>query len=225
MIRAKQLSKTYGSRRLRHEALKQVDFDIETGQRVSIVGHSGSGKTTLLNLLAGLDQPSSGELVVDGQELSKLNQRSMARFRLETVGVVFQSFQLIPHRTAFQNVELPLVIGGESVASRRPKVQSALAQVGLADRSTHYPSQLSGGEQQRVAIARAIVNRPPVLLADEPTGNLDTNTTSEIMELLVDVVSACEASLLLITHDLNLASEFTQRQLRMQDGQLAEVNA
>lgn len=223
MIQAKQLHKTYGNRGSRFDAVNQVNLEIERGERVSIIGHSGSGKTTLLNLLAGLDRPSSGELVIEGRELQKLKQRGMARYRLETVGVVFQSFQLISHRTAFQNVELPLIIGGESVADRREKVTLALEKVGLADRSSHYPKQLSGGEQQRVAIARAIVNCPPVLLADEPTGNLDSTTTSEIMQLLVEVITQSNTTLILVTHDLSLAAEYTDRHFRMNDGQLAEV--
>lgn len=223
MIRAKDLCKTYGRFRLQLEAVKQVNLDIEQGQRVSIVGHSGSGKTTLLNLLAGLDRPSSGTLSINSHDLSKLNHRSMARFRLQAVGVIYQSFQLISHRTAFQNIELPLIIGGENLANRRQKVGAAIEKVGLASRASHYPNQLSGGEQQRVAIARAIVNCPPVLLADEPTGNLDSATTTDIMQLFLDVIAQSTSTLLLVTHDLDLANEYTERQFRMADGQLEEV--
>ena len=222
MIKCEKVSKTYGSDSNRVVALDELDVHIGVNEKVAIVGRSGSGKTTLLNLLSGLDRPTSGSLTVDGMDLGKLGSSSMADYRLRSVGVVFQSFQLISQRTAAQNIELPLIIAGDSVDVRNVKVNQALQKVGLSDRANHYPYQLSGGEQQRVAIARAVVKQPRVILADEPTGNLDSHTATEIMQLLMQVCENESLTLVLVTHDLALAGTYTDRQLIMDDGKLSE---
>lgn len=224
MIQASAICKTYGSKSNLVRALDLLDFEISAGQCVAIVGRSGSGKTTLLNILSGLDRPSSGELLVNNQNLAKLSSGAMAEYRLKTVGVIFQSFQLISQRTAAQNVELPLIIAGETVSERRNKVQVALDKVGLTHRADHFPYQLSGGEQQRVSIARAIVKQPKVLLADEPTGNLDSKTTTEIMELLLSIAERESLTLVLVTHDLDLAEKYSEKQFSMNDGQLSQID-
>lgn len=224
MIQASAICKTYGSKSNMVRALDLLDFEISAGQCVAIVGRSGSGKTTLLNILSGLDRPTSGELLVNNQDLAKLSSGAMAEYRLKTVGVIFQSFQLISQRTAAQNVELPLIIAGESAIDRRSKVKVALDKVGLTHRADHFPYQLSGGEQQRVSIARAIVKQPKVLLADEPTGNLDSKTTTEIMELLLSVAEQESLTLVLVTHDLDLAEKYSEKQFSMNDGQLSQID-
>ena len=224
MIQSQQLRKEFTSHSGAVVALDSLNIQIEAAEHVAVLGRSGSGKTTLLNLLAGLDRPTGGQLVVDGHELSQLNSRAMAQYRLKSVGVIFQSFQLIPHRTAAQNVELPLILQGNPSQARRAQVLDALTRVGLSHRATHYPFQMSGGEQQRVAVARALVNRPQVLLADEPTGNLDSQTTDEIAQLLVRVAEESQITLILVTHDLELAQRYSQRQIRLHDGRLVGGN-
>ena len=223
LITAKNICKNYGSGSNLVCALEQLDFEIAAGEKVAIVGQSGSGKTTLLNILSGLDKPTDGELLIDGKDLGKLSSSEMADYRLETVGVIFQSFQLIPQRTAAQNVEMPLIIAGKSVRDRKVQVAEALAQVGLNDRAGHYPYQLSGGEQQRVAIARATINNPKVLLADEPTGNLDSKTSKLIMDLISRVAQERSLTFLLITHDLELAASNSKNQFVMNDGRLSPI--
>ena len=198
-----------------------MSLNLERGQRVALLGKSGSGKSTLLNLLGGLDRPTSGQLEVAGQDLGRLSATDLARFRSTSVGIIFQSFNLIGSRTALENVELPMVFAGHPPAQRREIARAALADVGLADRLRHLPAQLSGGECQRVAIARALANGPQVLLADEPTGNLDSGTAAEVIALVLDYVSRRAATLILITHDEELARRCSDRVLRLQDGQLA----
>lgn len=222
MITAENVSKTFNSHSNEIRALDQVSVQINDGEKVAIVGKSGSGKTTFLNMLSGLDRPTSGRLLVDGQELGKLGASEMAEYRLKSIGVIFQSFQLIAQRTAAQNIELPLIICGMPSRERKREVKEALEKVGLDHRAKHFPFQLSGGEQQRVAIARAIVKKPAVVLADEPTGNLDSTTTTEIMNLLNQVCEDQSLTLVLITHDLDLADRYTDRQLEMSDGKLAQ---
>ena len=223
MIDAEKICKIYKSDSKFIRALDHVDIQINDGEKVAIVGRSGSGKTTLLNLLSGLDRPTSGRLMVDGIELATLSSVAMATYRLDSVGVIFQAFQLIPHRTAAQNVELPLIIAGQKPAIRKTLVDEALKKVGLENRTNHFPYQLSGGEQQRVAIARAIVKKPAVVLADEPTGNLDSNTANDIMNLLMQVCRNESLTLVLVTHDLRLADKFADRRFTMQDGKLTEA--
>ena len=203
--------------------LADVDLTIEPKSFIAIVGPSGSGKTTLLGLLAGLDRPTSGAVHLNGQDLSSLTDDERARFRAQNVGFVFQTFQLIPTLTALENVMVPIELSGaksaEGAESAEQRALELLANVGLADRVEHYPSQLSGGEQQRVALARAFANRPKVLFADEPTGNLDTETGKRIIDLLVQLNSAAGTTLIMVTHDLDLAAR-AHRMIRLAGGRV-----
>jgi predicted ABC-type transport system involved in lysophospholipase L1 biosynthesis ATPase subunit len=192
------------------------------GERVALLGKSGSGKSTLLNLLGGLDRSSSGSLEVAGQSLDRLSSRALSDYRSREVGMIFQGFNLIASRTAWQNVELPMIFAGRSRRHRRTEAREALEAVGLGDRLDHKPAELSGGESQRVAIARALVNRPKILLADEPTGNLDSATAWQVVSLLLDHVNRHRATLILVTHDEELARNSTERILRLKDGQLID---
>lgn len=223
MISAKSVNRCYGAGESRFHAVRNLELDIGSRERVSIIGRSGSGKSTLLNLLAGLDQPSSGTLTVDSNHLHELSRRQMADYRLNTIGIIFQSFQLIPQRTALQNVELPLIMKGVAAAERRQQATEWLQKVRLDHRAGHFPYQMSGGEQQRVAIARALVNEPRILLADEPTGNLDSSTTEEVVSLLIQLCNDSDVTFILVTHDESLADRFGHRKLRMADGVLSEV--
>jgi len=195
--------------------LRDVSFTILQGAFVAIVGPSGSGKTTLLGLLAGLDTPSGGGVILDGAELGRMTEDERARLRGEKVGFIFQSFQLIPTLTAAENVQVPLELRGDRDAAARAR--DLLTRVGLAGRFDHFPTQLSGGEQQRVAIARAFVNRPRILFADEPTGNLDAGTGARIVELLEELNRESGTTVVLVTHDLALAAR-AGRQIRLADG-------
>ncbi|HJQ21839.1 MAG TPA: ABC transporter ATP-binding protein, partial [Gemmatimonadaceae bacterium] len=202
MLSAANLTKEYQSGDHRLTVLRDVSFTIQQGDFVAIVGPSGSGKTTLLGLLAGLDTPSHGSVTLDGTDITALDEDARARLRGEKVGFVFQSFQLIPTLTALENVQVPLELRGEDGAADRAR--DVLQRVGLADRLDHYPTQLSGGEQQRVAIARAFANRPRILFADEPTGNLDSDTGGRIVELLETLNGESGSTVVLVTHDLGL---------------------
>lgn len=224
VIEAASLTKCFTLNTQQIRAIDNQSFSIEKGQRVAVVGKSGSGKSTLLNLLAGLDRPTSGTLSVDGQCLERLSRNDMADYRLRTVGVVFQAFQLIPQRTALQNVELPLIMAGMRRAERILAAGEWLEKVGLTGRADHLPCTLSGGEQQRVAIARALVNAPRVVLADEPTGNLDSKTAADIIELLLQLCQESEITLLVVTHDDMLAQRCANRTLLMADGQLRDLS-
>ena len=217
VIRAVSLTKIVQSGDAPLTILDDVSFDVESGATIAIVGASGSGKTTLLGLLAGLDQPTSGDVIVDGVALSTLDQDGCAAMRQRVLGFVFQSFQLLPALTALENVMLPLELAAEPDAAGRAKTW--LARVGLARRTTHYPRQLSGGEQQRVAIARAFATEPKLLMADEPTGNLDAATGVEIAELMFRLNREHGTTLLLVTHDVNLASR-CERRLSLASGRL-----
>ncbi|QEG24035.1 ABC transporter ATP-binding protein [Mariniblastus fucicola] len=220
MILASSLSRHFGVGNAKVTALDELSLEIKQGEKVAILGRSGSGKSTLLNLIAGLDTPSSGTLTVNGNEPAKLDSNGKARYRLDDVGVVFQSFQLIAQRTAFQNIELPLILAGVPLLTRRKKVLALLQRVGLEKRAHHRPHQLSGGEQQRVSIARAMVNEPPVLLADEPTGNLDTKNASDVMALMLEMIDSRNSTLCLITHDDALADQVADRVIELRDGKL-----
>jgi putative ABC transport system ATP-binding protein len=197
--------------------LKGISLGIDRGEAVGLVGPSGSGKSTLLMLMAGLERPDSGRIVVDGTDLAALDEDRLARFRGRRIGIVFQSFHLVPTMTALENVALPLELAGEGDAFARAEAE--LQAVGLGGRMQHYPAQLSGGEQQRVAIARAIVSNPAILVADEPTGNLDENTGESIIDLLFALKRDRGATLVLVTHDLNLA-RLCDRTVRLRSGRI-----
>jgi len=201
------------------DALRGVDLEIARGEFVALVGPSGSGKSTVLNLIGGLDRPTSGQVWINGTELSASDERTLTLHRRRHVGFVFQSFNLMPRLTAEENVALPLMFSGVPEDERRSRARALLERVGLAPRLAHRPTQLSGGEQQRVAIARALVGQPALLLADEPTGNLDTTTGAEIMRLLQELNQERMLTLLVVTHDPEVAT-FADRVVKLQDGQV-----
>ena len=201
-------------------ALDRVNVSLNEGEFVAIQGTSGSGKSTLLNLLGGLDRPTSGEVLFDAKPLGPLTKKEMARYRRHSVGMIFQNFNLITTMTADENVRLALAFGGVRGIERRKRAGELLERVGLADRTEHRPLELSGGEQQRVAIARALANRPRVLLADEPTGNLDSTRARELLALLREMVDHEGLTVLLVTHDHELASSFADRIIMMKDGKV-----
>ena len=216
----RQVSKTYARGAVQVAALRAVDLVVDAGEFVAVVGPSGSGKTTLLQLLGGLDRPSSGEILLDGRDLSRLPDRELTRLRLETIGFVFQQFNLIPTLTASQNIEAALAPRRLAGRDRHRRAHDLLEAVGLESRAGHLPSQLSGGEQQRVAVARALANEPRVILADEPTGNLDSASGEEIVGLLGSLSRERGETVVLITHDPDLAAR-ASRILRLQDGAVA----
>lgn len=220
LVRAIDVTKAYGSASSQVLALRGVTLEIAPGERVALLGKSGSGKSTLLHVLGGLDRQTSGIVWLAGLDLSHMTAGQLARYRLKKVGMIFQAFNLIASRTALENVELPMIFDGIPPRERRASAQAALAAVGLAERLDHRPSELSGGEQQRVAIARALINQPQLLLADEPTGNLDSDTAHGIMEQLGSFLDRHGTTLLLVTHDEELARRWANRVLRMKDGRL-----
>jgi putative ABC transport system ATP-binding protein len=205
-------------------ALNHVTMRAHEGEFVAIQGTSGSGKSTLLNLLGGLDRPTNGDVLFDSEPLGPRTKKQMARYRRFSVGMIFQNFNLIPTMTAVENVRLALAFGGVRGADRRRRASELLARVGLADRIEHRPSELSGGEQQRVAIARALANRPRVLLADEPTGNLDSTRARELLALLREMVASDRLTVLLVTHDRELAGSFADRIITMKDGRIVDLS-
>lgn len=217
IVVAKDLHKQVVAQRDDLTILSAVSLEIKAGESLAIVGVSGSGKSTLLGLLAGLDEPSSGDVMLCGQSLGQMDEDGRARLRGQHVGFVFQSFQLLPTLTAFENVRLPLEIMGAGNADA--DVDELMARVGLADRKGHYPSQLSGGEQQRVAIARAFITAPSILFADEPTGNLDAATGATVIELLFELNRAQQTTLVMVTHDEMLARR-CDRQIRLEAGRI-----
>ncbi len=215
ILKVERLTKTYATAAGALTVLRDVSFALEPGATCAIVGPSGSGKTTLLGLCAGLDQPSGGSVQVVGREIGHLDEDQRAAVRNESVGFVFQNFQLIPTLTALENVLVPLELRGEN--SREKEAAGLLARVGLGDRLDHYPMQLSGGEQQRVALARAFINRPQILFCDEPTGNLDGDTAQAMVDLIFGLNRERGTTLVLVTHDLELARR-TQRVIRLRSG-------
>ena len=217
ILQTDQLGKTFSSGDRELSVLSAISFEIEQGSSISIVGPSGSGKTTLLGLCAGLDRPTHGRIVLNGQDLGTLSEEGLARLRNEHVGFVFQSFQLIPTLTAIENVMVPAELHGATDVSAR--AADLLKKVGLGDRLDHYPTQLSGGEQQRVALARAFINRPRILFADEPTGNLDAETSERVEELLFDLNRESGTTLILVTHNLDLATK-TERIISLKAGKI-----
>ncbi len=215
----KNVSKTYQSAGRTLTVLDNINFSVQAGSTVSIVGPSGSGKTTLLGLCAGLDHASSGSVVLQGIKLEKLNEDQRAQTRNKYIGFIFQNFQLLPTLTALENVMVPLELRGER--NIKPRALDLLDKVGLADRGHHYPAQLSGGEQQRVSLARAFSNKPSILFADEPTGNLDAETSGRIVNLIFDLNQQAGTTLILVTHDLDLASK-TGRIIRLKGGKVMQ---
>jgi putative ABC transport system ATP-binding protein len=201
-------------------AVDGISIEIEPGQFVALLGQSGSGKSTLLNLLAGLDRPTSGAVLVHGRDLARMSSEELARYRRNDVGMVFQSFHLIPSMKVTENVELPMRFAEVDRAERDERVRESLDRVGLAKRMDHRPSELSGGEQQRVSIARALANRPSLLLADEPTGNLDSRTGEDILNLIRDVSLSLGMTVVMVTHERALAERFAQRLIFLADGKL-----
>jgi putative ABC transport system ATP-binding protein len=219
MIVVRNLVKTIKNGASTVEIIRNISFDIPDRQFVAIMGPSGSGKSTLLGLLAGLDWPTSGSIEIDGADITRLSEDKMAVLRGRKLGFVFQAYHLVPTLTALENVMLPMELLGENIAAARPRAEYLLESVGLLERRTHYPTQLSGGEQQRVALARAFMMKPAVLFADEPTGNLDSANGQHILELLLRLNSDEGATLVLVTHDQSLASH-AQRHIFLADGRI-----
>ncbi|WP_129022392.1 ABC transporter ATP-binding protein [Edaphocola flava] len=221
MIELVSVNKIYSKGPHQIAASNNISCTIQQGEFVAIVGKSGSGKSTLLNLLAGLDTATSGKILFEGTDISSFNANQYAQHRLNNIGIIFQSFNLIFSKTALENVMLPLIFAGYSTAARKQKAQQALEMVGLGDRMQHKANELSGGEAQRVAIARALVNDPKVLLADEPTGNLDSATTQEILDILLSLKTRGK-TIIMITHDQEIAAQVADRILTIKDGLLSE---
>lgn len=219
MIELDNVTKIYKMGQTEVVALNGVNLRIEQGEMVSIIGPSGSGKSTLMHIIGCLDKPTSGQYLLEGIEVNKLNDNELAEIRNKRLGFVFQSFNLLPRTTALANVELPLIYGG--AGNRRQRALQSLESVGLAPRAHHRPSELAGGEQQRVAIARALINNPSLILADEPTGNLDTQTSKEIM-LLFQELNGQGITIILVTHEPDIAA-YTQRIIRMRDGKIEAI--
>jgi len=217
MIELQGVSRTVPSGDTMLTILHPLDLRLDSGRVVAITGPSGSGKSTLLGLIAGLDSPSTGRILIDGSDITAMSEDALARFRGTRIGFVFQFFHLLPSLTAWENVRVPLEIAGTSDAGRR--ADELLSEVGLAGRRHHYPSQLSGGEQQRVAIARALANDPPILLADEPTGNLDSGTGHQVIDLLIDVNRRRKTTVVLVTHDPELA-QLAEVTVALRDGRV-----
>jgi putative ABC transport system ATP-binding protein len=220
LLEARKVSKVYQMGATSVAALDDVSMSIEEGEFVSIQGTSGSGKSTLLNMVGGLDHPTRGEVLFNARALGPLSKKEMARYRRYSVGMIFQNFNLIPTMTAAENVGLALAFGGLRGNQRRRRAEELLGRVGLSDRLTHRPAELSGGEQQRVAIARALANNPRVLLADEPTGNVDSTRAHELLALLREMVDKDSLTILMVTHDRELATSFSDRIILMKDGRV-----
>ncbi len=220
LIQMENVTREYGHGNELVKALRGIDLSIEEGEFAAVMGPSGSGKSTLLTILGGLGRPSAGRVAIDGIDLYELSTESLADFRREYIGFVFQQFQLIPYLTAVENVELPLIVAGRKTREQRQMAMEALERVGLAGKAGRLPNQLSGGEQERVAIARAIVNRPPLVLADEPTGNLDSATGEEVMDLF-KALNAEGLTLVMVTHS-NENARYARRLIRIRDGMVVK---
>ena len=201
--------------------LHELNFRVEQGEMVALLGSSGSGKSTLLNLMAGLMKPTRGSILIAGQAIEQMNENRLAEFRRTNIGFIFQSYELIPHLTVRENVELPLVFQSKSSKERKERAMALLQQVGIGDKSELFPAQLSGGQQQRVSIARSLITKPAIVFADEPTGNLDTKTEKEIIDLLIDLNQNSGITFVIVTHEHEVACR-TQRILQLRDGYLLE---
>lgn len=217
LIEVKNLCKVYGSGETKVEALKNINLNIEQGEFVAIVGPSGSGKSTLLHLLGGVDEPSSGEVIIKGESIYKLKEKELSILRRRKLGFVFQFFNLIPVLTAEENIEMPVLLDGNKIDKKY--MNELLKLLGLEERRNHHPSELSGGQQQRVSIGRALANKPSIILADEPTGNLDSKNSKEVLELLKYCAKKYNQTLILITHDVNIAKS-ADRVVTIEDGQI-----
>ena len=222
LLAAYGLGKAYDTGKLRVAALHDVDFSVERGEFLGVTGTSGSGKSTLLNMLGGLDTPTSGRIEARGRVISDMDPEELARYRRHSVGMIFQSFNLIPAFSARENVGLPLIFADVVKQERRERAEAILREVGLDERMMHRPGELSGGEKQRVAIARALVNQPEVLLADEPTGNLDSRTSRDIVRLLGDLNARQDLAVVMVSHEEELLREFAHVIVRMRDGEVVE---
>lgn len=220
-IRAECVSKWFQMGETRIRAIDEVTLSIRRGEFIGLLGSSGSGKSTLLNLMAGLDQPTSGSIIAAGRNLAEMSSRELARYRNQTMGMIFQAFNLLPRMTLEENVELPLRLAEVDRAERAARVREAIGRVRLEKRLAHRPGELSGGEQQRAAIARALVNRPTLLYADEPTGNLDSNTGEEILILLREINQKLGTTIVMVTHERAFAERFAARIAFLKDGKLA----
>ena len=225
IIRVSEVGRHYQMGDALIRAVEGVSLAVRAGEFVALLGASGSGKSSLLNLIAGLDRPSAGTISVQGHDLGKLSREELAKYRLRTVGMVFQSFNLISSMTLIENVELPLRFGEVERGERKTIVRKALDRVGLSARVHHRPSELSGGEQQRAALARAVINQPKILLADEPTGNLDSRTGTEIMNLIRELNENSGMTVLMVTHERTLAERYARRMIVMADGKLVADEA
>lgn len=219
LIEVENVTKIYSLGDIEVTALKNVSVTIAQGEFVSIMGPSGSGKSTFMNILGCLDKPTSGEYTLEGIKVNSLSRDELAGIRNQKIGFVFQGFNLLPRTSALENVELPMIYSGSPAKERRSRAITAIGSVGLEGRERHHPNQLSGGQQQRVAIARALVTRSPIILADEPTGNLDTQTSKEIMELLVKLNAESNITVLLVTHEQDIAA-FSKRTIKFLDGRI-----
>ncbi len=222
LINVKDLCRSYKKGTITISALQDISFEMQEGEYLSIVGKSGSGKSTLLNLIGGLDRATTGSILFNGTRLQHMSNAELANHRRFSTGMIFQSFNLIPSRNAVENIELALTFGGMARHQRRKKAEELLRMVGLCDRLSHHPDELSGGEAQRVAIARALANNPKVLLADEPTGNLDSETSDEIIALLQNLNKSKGLSVIMVTHDLETAERVSDEIIRLKDGKIIE---
>ena len=222
VVRVAGLKKTYINGDIEVEALKGIDLTIKKGEFIAIMGASGSGKSTFMNILGCLDRPSAGSFLLDGEDVSQCTDDELSYVRNQKIGFVFQSFNLIPRTSALKNVELPMVYGRVPAEKRRERALELLEKVGLSKRYEHMPNELSGGQRQRVAIARALANDPPIIFADEPTGNLDSHTTEEVLQLLQRIVAKEGKTLIMVTHDPQIAA-WADRQIRVVDGKVVET--